>query len=111
MNSFQEIKKQQKTYWVIGASLFVLTFVTVWASYWQLGAGMALFVALLIASVKGGLVANYFMHLNHEKQLVYFVLILTVLCFIILMAVPLITIEDGVGEKSPLIHQESNDVH
>jgi len=88
-----------------------LTFVTVWASYWQLGAGMALFVALLIASVKGGLVANYFMHLNHEKQLVYFVLILTVIFFIVLMAVPLITIEDGVGEKSPLIHQESNDVH
>jgi len=111
MNSFEEIKKQQKTYWVIGASLFVLTFVTVWASYWQLGAGMALFVALLIASVKGGLVANYFMHLNHEKQLVYFVLILTVIFFIVLMAVPLITIEDGVGEKSPLIHQESNDVH
>ncbi len=111
MNSFEEIKKQQKTYWVIGASLFVLTFVTVWASYWQLGAGMALFVALLIASVKGGLVANYFMHLNHEKQLVYFVLILTVIFFIVLMAVPLITIEDSVGEKSPLIHQESNDVH
>ena len=111
MNSFEEIRKQQKTYWIIGASLFVLTFVTVWVSYWELAAGMALFVALLIASIKGGLVANYFMHLNHEKQLVYFVLILSIVFFIVLMAVPILTIEDSVGEKSPLINQELNDVH
>ena len=111
MDSFEEIKKHQKIYWVIGASLFVFTGLTVWTSYWELTAGMALFVALFIASVKGGLVASVFMHLNHEKKLIYFVLLLTVVCFVILMAIPLLTIEDGAGGRSPYIHQESVDVH
>ncbi len=111
MNNFEEIKKHQKLYWIIGALLFVFTVITVWASYWEVGAGLALFLALVIASVKGGLVANYFMHLNHEKKLIYFVLVLTVAFFVVLMAIPIFTFENNAGELSPLINQNTENVH
>ncbi len=48
----------------------------------------AVIVALIIASFKGSLVAAIFMHLSHERKAIYWVLILTVVFFIVLMAIP-----------------------
>ena len=45
-------------------------------------------VALIIASFKGSLVAAIFMHLTHERKAIYWVLILTVVFFIVLMLIP-----------------------
>ena len=47
---------------------------------------MAVTVALLVATIKGSLVACYFMHLISEKKLIYAVLALTVVFFIALLA-------------------------
>ena len=57
-------------------------------SYLQLSKVPAIALALTIAIVKGSLVACYFMHLISEKKVVYYVLILTVLFFIVLMLAP-----------------------
>ena len=55
-----------KTYATILAALLVLTVVTVGASYVDFGAFNTV-VALIIASIKGSLVALFFMHLRHDK--------------------------------------------
>lgn len=55
-----------KTYGAVLAALLVLTVVTVLASYVDFGAFNTV-VALIIASVKGSLVALFFMHLRHDK--------------------------------------------
>jgi cytochrome c oxidase subunit IV len=52
-------------------------------------------VALIVATIKGSLVACYFMHLISEKKLIYAVLGLTIFFFIALMALPVITFGDG----------------
>jgi len=59
-----------KTYIFVWLTLLVLTAATVSVSYMQLGVFNAV-AALIIASVKASLVALYFMHLRHEKELVW----------------------------------------
>jgi len=54
-------------------------------------------VALIIATIKGSMVAAVFMHLNHEKKWIYGSLILTVVFFIVLLFVPYLTISDTFG--------------
>jgi cytochrome c oxidase subunit 4 len=73
----------------------VLTIVTVAISYLHLAVPIAVTVALFVATVKGALVAGYFMHLVSEKKLIYAVLALTVVFFIALMALPVVTHSDG----------------
>jgi cytochrome c oxidase subunit IV len=43
------------------------------------------------------MVASVFMHLSHEKKWIYGALLLTVLGFIILMTVPIFTVNDSIG--------------
>ena len=50
---------------------------------------IAITVALIIATMKGSMVAGVFMHLSHESKWIYGALILTVLGFVILMLVPM----------------------
>ncbi len=52
-------------------------------------------VALFVATVKGALVAGYFMHLVSEKKLIYAVLALTVAFFVALLALPVVTHSNG----------------
>ena len=52
-------------------------------------------MALVVATIKGSLVACYFMHLISEKKLIYWVLAVTVAFFIALMALPVITHSNG----------------
>ena len=80
-----------------GLLAFVLTLVTVAISYLHLPVRQAIMVALLIATVKGSLVACYFMHLISEKKLILWVLVLTVVFFIVLLLVPAFTVADRVG--------------
>lgn len=85
----EEIRGEIRRYWIIGLALFLLTIVTVTVSYLDVGPGMAVFIALVIACFKAGLVAGVFMHLISEKQAVYALLILTALFFSFLMIVPI----------------------
>ncbi len=57
-----------KTFVNIWLALVALTLVTVGASYADLK-HMSTFTAILIACVKSGLVAMYFMHLRFEKPI------------------------------------------
>lgn len=96
-HSVEEIKKETRVYLTVFVVLGTLTAVTVGVSYLHLSTGMAIVVALMIASVKGFLVAGYFMHLLSEKKLIYSVLIITALFFIFLMFIPLGAEQDSIG--------------
>jgi cytochrome c oxidase subunit 4 len=50
----------------IFATLVVLTIITVAASYVDFGSGNTV-IALIIATIKAGLVATFFMHLRYDK--------------------------------------------
>ena len=52
-------------------------------------------MALLVATIKGSLVACYFMHLISEKKLILAVLVLTAVFFVALLALPVLTHSDG----------------
>ena len=90
-----DIDKHVRVYILVFVALMVLTIVTVAISYLHLPVAMAVTVALLVATVKGSLVACYFMHLISEKKLIYAVLALTVVFFVVLMALPVLTHENG----------------
>jgi cytochrome c oxidase subunit 4 len=66
-----------RVYFIVWAALIVGTGITVGACYADLG-HLAIFTALLIATVKAGLVLLYFMHLRYEKPL-FAIMILVVL--------------------------------
>jgi cytochrome c oxidase subunit 4 len=98
MHSDQEsIRKSIKTYWMVGGALFVFTGITVAVNQIHLAVPLAIAVALVIATLKGSMVASIFMHLSHEKKWIYGSLILTVIGFIVLMTVPSLTIGDNIG--------------
>ncbi len=73
----EEIKKHVRVYLIVFGALAVLTVVTVAVAYLNLPIVAAVIVALIIASVKAGLVAAYFMHLVSEKKVIYWTLGLT----------------------------------
>src|SRR6266481_2238609 len=98
------IKKSIRTYGIVGGMLFVFTGITVAVNQVHLAVPLAITVALIIATMKGSMVASIFMHLNHEKKWIYGALILTVVGFAILMLVPSLTINDGIGTP---IHVEA----
>ena len=85
----EEIKHHVKTYVIVFVALAFLTIVTVAISYLDLGVGASVALALGVASVKGALVASYFMHLIDEKITIYWTLLITAAMFLILMLLPL----------------------
>ena len=97
-----EIKKSIRTYGIVGGLLLVFTAITVAVNQVHLAVPLAITVALIIATMKGSMVAAVFMHLSHEKQWIYGALILTVLGFLILMTVPMFTVMDTIG--TPIHH-------
>ena len=70
--------------------LLILTIITVGVSYIDFGLVGGIFVGLLIASIKGFLVAANFMHLNSEKKMIYLVLIITIIFLIPLLFIPVL---------------------
>ena len=98
VDSTEDIKKHVKVYITVFAALMVLTIATVGVSYINLAVPLAITVALIIATVKGSLVASYFMHLVSEKSPIYWTLILTAVFFVTLMFLPLLTMLDGIGK-------------
>lgn len=93
-----DIKKHVRTYVIVFVALLALTVVTVAVSYLHLSIVPAVLVALFIASIKGGLVASYFMHLISERRLVYITLVLTVIFFVALITLPLLGHHDTIIE-------------
>ncbi len=90
-----DIDKHVRIYITVFVALMVLTIVTVAISRFHLPVPIAVSVALLVAIIKGSLVACYFMHLISEKKLIYAVLVLTGAFFVALMVLPVLTVHDG----------------
>ena len=76
---------ESKKYVWVGLALFLLTAITVTVSRLNAGFALAIFIALLIATLKGSLVASFFMHLISERKIIYILLLSTVFLFIVLM--------------------------
>lgn len=96
-----EIKKSVRTYVNVFAMLMLFTIITVAASRVHLAVPVAITVALIIAALKGSMVAAVFMHLSHEKRWVYGALLLTAVFFIGLLLLPLLTSLDSLAIGSP----------
>ena len=90
-----EIDKHVRVYITVFVALMALTIITVAISRVHLAVPIAVTVALLVATIKGSLVACYFMHLISEKKLIYAVLVLTAVFFAALLALPVVTHSNG----------------
>jgi cytochrome c oxidase subunit IV len=90
-----EIDRHVRVYITVFVALMALTIVTVAISYLHLSTPMAITVALFVATIKGTLVACYFMHLMSEKRLIYAVIAITAIKFVVLLALPVITHSNG----------------
>ena len=94
-HTVEEMKKWVRIYIAIFMALMVLTIVTVAISFYEFQGRYAVAIgiaaALFIATIKSSLVAGFFMHLISEKKLIFIILVLTVIFFIGLMFLPLLT--------------------
>jgi cytochrome c oxidase subunit 4 len=90
-----DIDRHVRVYITVFVTLMALTIITVAISRVHLPMPIAVTVALIVATIKGTLVACYFMHLISEKKLIYAVLLLTAAFFLALLALPVVTVHDG----------------
>jgi len=98
------VKASLGKYWMIGGALLVFTVITVAVNLVHLSSvALAVTVALIIACMKGSMVASVFMHLSNERKWIYGALILTVIGFAILMSVPIFTTMDTIGSHTPAV--------
>ena len=100
-----DIDRHVRIYITVFVALMVLTIITVAVSRVHLPIHYAVTIALAVAIIKGSLVAAYFMHLVSEKKLIYAVMGLTVAFFVVLLALPVLTHEDGFWIPQPHVEQ------
>jgi caa(3)-type oxidase subunit IV len=103
-HSAADVQKSIKKYLMVGAVLFAGTVITVAANQVHLAVPLAITVALIIAMIKGSFVASVFMHLSAERKWIYAALLLTAVGFLVLMTIPMFTVNDGIGTP---IHAEA----
>lgn len=94
MASGEDIAHHVKVYRNVYVALMVLTAITVGLSLLHMTVVLAVAAAMIVATVKGSLVASYFMHLKDERPAIYWILILTAIFFVCIMALPLLTYLD-----------------
>ena len=91
----EEIRKHIKIYLVVLGALGILTIVTVSASGLKTSVAVGIAIAMLIAIVKGSLVAGFFMHLLYDRKgWLYGLLVLCFFFFVILMLLPVLSVEE-----------------
>jgi len=86
-----DIKKEVNLYYKVFGTLIAMSVLTVAVSYINFGVAVAITVALVIATFKGSLVASFFMHLAHERKVVYYILLMTISFFACMMILILAT--------------------
>ena len=91
-----EVKRSVRSYITVFVMLMVFTVVTVAAASFHFAVPLAITIALIIATMKGSMVAGVFMHLRHEKQLIYGALLLTAAFFFMLLFLPVLAHMDRV---------------
>ena len=75
------IRREIRKYLIVLGCLALLTGVTVFIASFHLPTWQAVTLALIVASIKGSLVAAFFMHLISERKLIYAVLAVTIFFF------------------------------
>ena len=95
--SDHETRHYVTTYLNVFAALLVLTTVTVAASYLRLAVPLAVALALVIATLQGSLVAGVFMHLIREQRAIVASLLITLIFFAALLALPLLAERDSIA--------------
>ena len=91
-----DVEHHVRAAYIVFGSLLALTAFTVGAYFLHLPHRAAIALALAIATVKGTLVAAWFMHLVSERTLIYWVLGLTAVLFLPLLLLPTFTVLDGI---------------
>lgn len=117
----EEIAKHRRHYWIVGYILFGCTFLTVllgikqyydFGEIFDLGApgvdGPDIALGLLIAAFKSSLVCLIFMHLNHERGIIYKFLLFTVCFCISLMGLTLFAKLDPIKTAIEIILPQYN---
>lgn len=97
VHDHDEIRKHVRAYILVFAALWTLTVITVAISYLHLQTHLAVALAVFVATIKGSLVACYFMHLLSEKKLIYLILAFTLLFFVGLLFLPVFGLLDQVA--------------
>jgi len=95
------VKQHVRVYLTVFFALAALTIITVTISYLRLPTIFAISVAMVVATVKAGLVAGYFMHLISEQKVILWILLLCAAFFAALMLLPVGT-QTGNGPLWPL---------
>ena len=98
----EDMQSHVKIYIRVFAALAVGTIVTVLASNVHLGIILGIIVALIIATVKGSLVAAFFMHLSAERKMVYWIIALTATFVVIMMGLIMFARGDQQGRQQGL---------
>lgn len=99
-HSPEAISKQIKLYLLIGAALFAGTVLTVWVADLKVAILTGILIAIVIATIKGALVAGYFMHLLHERKLIYQVLVLTAVFIVVMVGLIMFAAGDQQGRHT-----------
>ncbi len=88
--SADHVRKHVKVYVVTFIALAILTVITVAMASFKTTVVAGIVIALIIATIKGSLVASNFMHLIGEKPIIFAILVLTAVFLIAMMVLPLI---------------------
>ncbi|MEK7819175.1 MAG: cytochrome C oxidase subunit IV family protein [Bacteroidota bacterium] len=94
--SAHDLSKEVKKYILVFVGLMILTFVTVYVSSLEVGIITGIIIAMAIAATKGTLVASFFMHLLHEKKIIFWLLIFTAIFLTGLLLLPILVKMNGV---------------
>lgn len=101
-----DYSKHKKTYMKVGIALGICTGLTIalgLSASLDFGppgpTGSDFVIGLCVASIKASLVALIFMHLNHEKGLIYKLLVFTFLFFLSLMVLTLFAESNPIREQ------------
>ncbi|OYW77454.1 MAG: hypothetical protein B7Z37_04235 [Verrucomicrobia bacterium 12-59-8] len=94
-DNVEAIQKSIKWYIIIGVLLIVFSGLTVGLSYVELPThSLNILVGMILATIKATLVALIFMHLNHERSMIYKILLFTVVLAVVLFALFIFAHED-----------------
>lgn len=94
-DNVEAIQKSIKWYIIIGVILIVFSGLTVGLSYVELPThSLNILVGMILATIKATLVALIFMHLNHERSLIYKILLFTAVLAVVLFALFIFSHED-----------------
>ena len=96
-----EFREHVRVYVMVFVALACLTVVTVAISYIGMPTALAICMAMVVASVKAGLVAGFFMHLVTEQRVIIWLLVLSAALLVFLVFLPLWT-ESGIAPLWPL---------